>query len=110
MPHNSKPEQISLPTTAGDALAVRLASTLWRLTTPWNEEIYTGDRSGAFKRLRAQVWEAEADPAHNSVHQAVQSAILFITSPVAPRRAAHGNSLAEASHEATWVIDRSVPV
>jgi hypothetical protein len=103
---SAKPEQIALPTTAGDALAVRLAGALWRLTTPWSEELYTGDKTGAFKRLRARVWEAEADPEHNSVHQAVQSAILFITSPLG----AAPEDFSAVPHEATWVIERPVSV
>jgi hypothetical protein len=104
---SAKPEQMSLPTAAGDALAVRLAGGIWRLTTPWSEELYSGDKTGAFKRLRAQVWEAEADPEHNSVHQAVQSAILFITAPL---RDGHDDFSAEQPHEATWVIERPVSV
>jgi len=107
MSPSSKPEQIALPTTAGDALGVRLAGTLWRLTTPWSEELYSGDKTGAFRRLRAQVWEAEAAPERNSIHQAVQSAILFITAPTIPSRAkptAMSPPTIDAE-AATWVIE-----
>jgi hypothetical protein len=80
-------DQLSLPTAKGEAIASLLAGNTWSLSTPWSKETFDGDKTGAFKRLRALVWEAEALPEHNTAHQAVQRTIQYLTSPVDTREA-----------------------
>jgi hypothetical protein len=96
-------DRITLPTSDGDAQASRLSGAQWRLTTPWNEELYTGDTTGAFRRLRELVWAAEATPEHNTAHQAVQESIRYLTALDLPLLTRALGSL-EESHETTTLI------